>query len=57
MLELDLQVLPNRIDAANNAVNARITELGLAGPSDERERLIDAQTMLNSLSRISKRSP
>jgi len=54
MLELDLQVLPNRIDAVNDAINARITELGSTGRSDERELLIDAQTMLHSLGRKSK---
>jgi hypothetical protein len=54
MLELDVQFLPNRIDAAKNAINTRITELDSAGPTDEREQLVDAQRTLNSLLRIYK---
>ena len=56
MLELDVQFLPNRIDAAKNAINTRITELDSAGPSDEREQLVDAQRMLDSLLRMYKGS-
>jgi hypothetical protein len=56
MLELDVQFLPNRIDAAKNAINTRITELDSARPTDEREQLVDAQRMLDSLLRIHKSS-